>query len=346
MKDIKVGDKVRVIANTNHHFFTIGDIVTITIVDDSQCFAEKKGQNSRWWVNKEDIELVEEPEQKPIDQSTRPLTIDLSKNAMLFTQEERIERLEKKVEKLMKKRENEIGIKASERIVFPPLNHPASKYSVKKAIEQEKENVREMIEQYSDFQEFVSTQSNLNEFVIEKLKELEGLVNNLSKKDDPVSQTKLEKDREDSEIIQHVIGHEAKDATKKPKRWRADRDIGFYYLVDQDNQVERYMDEWDDIDTVLWNHRNYFQTKESAQQHADNLKTIAEIRNRIEELNDGWEPEFKNGEMNYAFHKYQGRIRMEYSSITQHLETWKYFDTAEIGEQLIKEFGDRLEVLF
>ncbi len=159
---------------------------------------------------------------------------------------------------------------------------------------------------------------------------------------------------ERAKAIEEVVGllmeeldriKKQEDSREKTKRWRSGI-RGEYYFADHDFCVELGEDDRHVIDNGNYKSGNYFPTREQAEHHANRLKTIAEIRNRIEELNGGWEPEFKNGEMNYAFHKYQGRIRMEYSSMTQHLETWKYFDTAEIGEQLIKEFGDRLKVLF
>ena len=59
----KIGDEVRIIANTNGdsgHDFNLGTVVTITDIDrDSKCFPyECADDTHNWWVAEEDIEPV------------------------------------------------------------------------------------------------------------------------------------------------------------------------------------------------------------------------------------------------------------------------------------------------
>lgn len=57
----KVGDKARVIANRYDHNFNIGEIITITEVDLNDRFWTYKclNDNESWWLNDEELELIE-----------------------------------------------------------------------------------------------------------------------------------------------------------------------------------------------------------------------------------------------------------------------------------------------
>lgn len=137
-------------------------------------------------------------------------------------------------------------------------------------------------------------------------------------------------------------------ATDKPKRWRAER-RNVYWMIDDMGDADDRVDVGNKYDDFRYKTRNYFKTKEEAQAHLEKINLIAEIRDRIEELNDGWTPDWNNG--NEDKHSiYYGQPEREFFTDVQWrsqcLENWKYLKSEEDTETLIKEFGDKLKVLF
>ena len=132
---------------------------------------------------------------------------------------------------------------------------------------------------------------------------------------------------------------------KKPKRWRAEKD-GKYFTVGDAGTVGCRTEDLHPYDDYRYEQRNYFQTQEEGERYRDKLILKAEIRNRIEELNDGWEPDFKYGIKNYSTLIEFGEIKYDYTDISQALESWKYLKNYEVFEILKKEFGEDLKVLF
>lgn len=61
MKEFKVGDKVKIVYNSSSHGFNLGDIVTITEVNDTDYKAEY--DNKRWYLNEKDIKGLKDNSQ-------------------------------------------------------------------------------------------------------------------------------------------------------------------------------------------------------------------------------------------------------------------------------------------
>ncbi|NQZ78504.1 MAG: hypothetical protein HRT61_20690 [Ekhidna sp.] len=132
---------------------------------------------------------------------------------------------------------------------------------------------------------------------------------------------------------------------KKPKRWRAKHGDEYYYTK-LSGLVNRARDLGYSVDHFNYNQRNYFQTRDEADQYVEKLKTISEIRNRIEELNDGWEPCFDGESLNYYMLVQDGIIRYNVDRKNQYQQSWKYMRDLSVYLTLKEEFGDRLKVLF
>lgn len=132
------------------------------------------------------------------------------------------------------------------------------------------------------------------------------------------------------------------------KRWRA-KDLGLYYYVTSGGQTSESRELYMEVDDFHYNQRNYFKTQQEAQQHLDKLNLIAKIRNRIEELNGNWKPDWEDIDQNkyYIFYDVVCEF-FEFSSINSYrnLEYWKYIKSKEAAQHLINEFGDKLKVLF
>jgi hypothetical protein len=130
------------------------------------------------------------------------------------------------------------------------------------------------------------------------------------------------------------------------KRWRANNDTN-YWIVDDCGSVLEPTEENDEFDDFRYSTGNYFQTKEEAEAYRDKLIKIQAIKDRIAELNGGSQPKFKGDNPNYALCIHNdGSLFIADFYLFQYLPRWAYFKSKEIGEQLMKEFGNDLFLLF
>jgi hypothetical protein len=129
------------------------------------------------------------------------------------------------------------------------------------------------------------------------------------------------------------------------KRWRNANDDDYYYLDDY-GHIENCEESLDGVDDHRYNIGNYFETEEEAEAYRDKLIKVQAIKDRITELNEGWEPEFKGDNPNYTFYMDGDNINIEEWCFAQNSPKWVYFKSREIGEQLMQEFGGDLYLLF
>lgn len=130
---------------------------------------------------------------------------------------------------------------------------------------------------------------------------------------------------------------------EKLEKWRAEKGGKYWYasgVVDFHNEIG------DDIDNHHHLTRNYFQTKEEAERELHRIKTINKIRDRIEELNDGWVAGDGDGYMWYFELTKGGNIDCECYKNFICRPKWMHFKSPQISKTLIEEFGDDLKLLF
>ncbi len=137
-----------------------------------------------------------------------------------------------------------------------------------------------------------------------------------------------------------VTIHEAIE--DKINRWRAE-EHGEYWGIDVDGNIGVEVETLTIVDDYQHLTRNYFQTKEEAKHELHRIKTVSKIRDRIEELNDGWAPELSERSFWVCINKNHFYVS---ANMTLSRPKWMYFKSEEIGETLIKEFGDDLKLLF
>jgi hypothetical protein len=129
------------------------------------------------------------------------------------------------------------------------------------------------------------------------------------------------------------------------KRWRNFHDDDYYYIGDY-GHIENCEESLDGVDDHRYNIGNYFETEEQAEAYRDKLIKVQAIKDRIAELNEGWEPKFKGDNCNYAFYMSGDNINIGEWRSLQNSPKWAYFKSQEIGEQLKEEFGGDLYLLF
>lgn len=95
---------------------------------------------------------------------------------------------------------------------------------------------------------------------------------------------------------------------------------------------------------------NYFLTREEAIKDIERKKARMRIIRRIEELNDGWEPDFEDEETDskyyVSFKPCREELGVSRTSRWLSLEPCFYMKSEEIAEQMIREHGDDYKFLW
>jgi len=115
-----------------------------------------------------------------------------------------------------------------------------------------------------------------------------------------------------------------------------------YWFSDRDG-VESYVYAGDKVDDGIIDSHQIFPTEELALTHREREVARLKVLRRIEELNEGWEPDFDNNNtLNYYIfcgHR-DISLRLDFSFNSQYLETAEYCRTREIAQQVIDELDD------
>lgn len=163
---------------------------------------------------------------------------------------------------------------------------------------------------------------------------------------DDLWKTKTPKQMDKEAIIEmdgkrhRVTIHEA--IVEKPKRWRAEKD-GKYWHVSNSGRIATETETNHSVDDFQYLTRNYFQTKEEAEHELHRIKTVNKIRDRIEELNDGWWPDDSSWHIELTS---DGDVSYDSCGSYVYCSRWKLIKSPEVGKTLIEEFGDDLKLLF
>lgn len=85
------------------------------------------------------------------------------------------------------------------------------------------------------------------------------------------------------------LGKEIKRLEKEKvnKRWRAKINEDDYYYIDSFGYIYEEIEENEKRDDFRYKTRNYFKTKEQAQEHLENINTYYDLMDLAEELNNG-----------------------------------------------------------
>lgn len=129
----------------------------------------------------------------------------------------------------------------------------------------------------------------------------------------------------------------------KPSEWEN------YYFPKASNVVapEEYAWRNDDADNNFYKHWLIFKTEEEAQFYLDKQEFITKVNDRIDELNDGWTPDWNSNlsikylivSLSNAFHK---EIQVENTVSIKFQNILNYMKSRQIAEQIISEFKDDL----
>lgn len=138
------------------------------------------------------------------------------------------------------------------------------------------------------------------------------------------------------------------------KRYEPKQGDRYYYISDIGTVLSSI---WKDDDRDIYRYliKNIFKTKDEAEQKLYLIKRKYKIIKRIEELNEGWKPDWNDDEQRKYYIEYYPEhvdndldfmFNIENFTNLKDKSDKYYFKSKEIGEQLIEEFDDELEYLF
>jgi hypothetical protein len=135
----------------------------------------------------------------------------------------------------------------------------------------------------------------------------------------------------------------------KSKKWRAEHG-GMYYCVDSCGGILNPLDLKTKADNWRYSQHSYFRTTEEAKHYQKRLEAIAEYRDLIEELNDGWEPNWRNSHERkhyvYCNHFFE-KFAPNHCGTQQLQEPWHYLKSEELAKQVIDTLGEeKLKLVF
>jgi hypothetical protein len=131
-------------------------------------------------------------------------------------------------------------------------------------------------------------------------------------------------------------------------RWKPKRHE-YYFTLDSIGGVDKSKWDGDEVDEARWAMGNVYSTEEKAEEAAHAMKMRQKILDRIAELNEGWEPDWRNtyqGKYYIIWYRDEKQFQCAGSLQLQAFPDKYYFRSKEIGHKLIEEFGDNLKYLF
>ena len=88
-----------------------------------------------------------------------------------------------------------------------------------------------------------------------------------------------------------------------------------------------------------------FKTEEEAETFSRNEQKLHEILQRIKVLNAGWVPDWSSNKPAKWTYLFDSAPRLQACCLTRAAPDSHYFKSKDIGQQLIKEFGDDMTLL-
>ena len=133
------------------------------------------------------------------------------------------------------------------------------------------------------------------------------------------------------------------------KNWRAKK-MGTYWFYNQNTQEEscRVEDRFE-MAELHYNIGNYFKTQQEAIDYQKKLLAIGKITRAINELNDGWEPDWSRDSQPKHCLFWSGnnkRFVVDFSRVNIHAFQVPFMRSINIANQIIKDYEPELRIIF
>lgn len=124
-----------------------------------------------------------------------------------------------------------------------------------------------------------------------------------------------------------------------------------YYFVTSYGDVDAYSFCKDFNDTSILATSIVHKTREEAEKALERQKAIIRVNDRIDELNEGWEPAWVDDQEKYEFLQYRGcwtKANFVVDTVInyENPRLLNYCKSEEVAEQIIKECEADLKVIF
>lgn len=144
------------------------------------------------------------------------------------------------------------------------------------------------------------------------------------------------------------LGKEIKRLENSGGRCRAEKDEA-YFCISTGGYINRYTEDFFDVDDFRHQTRNYFKTREEAQKHLDNINTYYELMNLAEELNNEKKIDWNNYEQEkyYLFYDYEDKtVCQNWTRFSKEVGQIYCLDENFLDKALERIGKERLEKLF
>ena len=137
------------------------------------------------------------------------------------------------------------------------------------------------------------------------------------------------------------------EANKKPYEVIVPEDIGDYYYVSESGDIDLVEDVFHDIDYEgLYLRGLAFKTKEEAEKYDKERILLFKLHKWAEEYNEGWTPnweDIKEEKWTVMYHNECEEFEIYENYHYREFLKLPYFESEEIAELFIKEFGDEIK---
>ena len=150
------------------------------------------------------------------------------------------------------------------------------------------------------------------------------------------------------EVMATVTQEEYDKAYPKVRKYgRVER--GESYYTSEFSDAPEYQDTRGGIDNFNYKTGRYFLTATEAIKDIERKKARMRIIRRIEELNDGWVPDFEDEDEDkfyIVYHHKHHKLSAESIWRIQARESCSYLQSMKIAKQMIKEHGDDYKLMW
>lgn len=144
-----------------------------------------------------------------------------------------------------------------------------------------------------------------------------------------------------------ILNLEKEIESIKPKRFNPITDLKtdlYYYILEGQILSTRFCNT--EADLFNYKTRNCFKTKEEAEEEFERILFVNEVRDFIEEENDGWD--YNNNHEDVFIISYEEGV-LKYTDWDyryKHTSDYKYFKSKEIGEKILAKFDNQKLIRF
>lgn len=153
---------------------------------------------------------------------------------------------------------------------------------------------------------------------------------------------------EDGREVELVLTDEQEKAIEQKKygRQRAVINENYHYIDDSDGDVCEDMEYGYEVDNYRFSIGNYYLTREEAQKAKRIQISIVKINDRIDELNEGWIPDWSDSNQLKHSIIFYNTIDVDIFYTYSHMSKINALKSEEASKNIISEFKEELEEIF